>query len=276
MKKLGARRYVERTFCSFADIAHSVGFDAGTPADRVAEYLEEYAERTHGVTLIYAQETAEDLLRKLADARVLREEWFRYNRNGGDPLNFRELIIEPFGYAEILDHDGRVYGVRFPNSCLLATTHYEPDLYEGEDACIMWEKYARHVSWLPYVSRGHIIWHTPLEDPKDHAIFPLCAECTMENELLWGTIFQIEDGCDYEHSVTCDHCGIELAHCVLPETVLLQGDDAANALSGNCGICNESLQEHYELDAFGNVQMYADKDPRGNLVGFLCPFCAGE
>lgn len=60
----------------------------------------------------------------------------------------------------------------------------------------------------------------------------------------------------------------------LSETVFLQGDDAANALSGNCGVCNESLQEHYELDAFGNVQMYADKDSHGDLVGFLCPPCA--
>lgn len=59
-------------------------------------------------------------------------------------------------------------------------------------------------------------------------------------------------------------------------TVFLQGDDAANALSGNCEMCNESLQEHYELDAFGNVEIYADKDPHGNLVGFLCPSCAGE
>ena len=60
------------------------------------------------------------------------------------------------------------------------------------------------------------------------------------------------------------------------ETIFLQGDNATEALSGNCEICNESLQEHYELDAFGNVQMYAEIDRRGNLVGFLCPFCAGE
>ena len=95
MKKLGARRYVERTFCSLADIAHSVGFDAGTPADRVAEYLEEYAARTHGVTLIYAQEVAEDLLAKLADPRVLQEEWFRYNRNGGDHLRYKRSETIP-------------------------------------------------------------------------------------------------------------------------------------------------------------------------------------
>ena len=175
MKKLvGAKRYVEKTFYSLVDVAHCVGFDAGTPADRVTEYLEEYAERTHGVTLIDAQEVAEDLLRKLADPRILQEEWFRYNRNGGDPLHLRECVIDLFGYAEILDHRGTVYGVRFPNSCLVTTTHYEPDLYEGKEAEIMWEKYARHVSWLPYVSQGRIIWHTPLEDPKDHAIFPLC------------------------------------------------------------------------------------------------------
>ena len=131
MKKLvGAKRYVEKEFSSLADIAHSVGFDAGTPANRVAEYLEEYAARTHGVTLIYAQETAEDLLRKLADARVLQEEWFRYNRSGGDPLRLRECVIDIFDYAEILDHEGKIYGVRFPNSCLVATAHYEPDLYE--------------------------------------------------------------------------------------------------------------------------------------------------
>lgn len=60
----------------------------------------------------------------------------------------------------------------------------------------------------------------------------------------------------------------------IAETVFLQGDSASIALSGNCEICNESLQEHYELDAFGNVQIYADKDPRGDLVGFLCPSCA--
>jgi hypothetical protein len=217
MKKLGAKRYVEKTFCSLADIAHSVGFDAETPTDRVAEYLEEYAARTHGVTLIYAQETAEDLLRKLADTRVLREEWFKYNRNGGDPLHLRELIIEPFGYVEILDHRGKIYGVRFPNSCLVATEYYEPDFYEGEEAEIMWGKYARHIAWLPCVSRGHIIWHTALEDAEDRVIFPLCAECTNEEELVWGTIFKIEDGCDYEHSIRCEHCGIELAHWVLPE-----------------------------------------------------------
>ncbi len=226
MKKLvGAKRYVETTFCSPTDVAHCVGFDARTPANRVAEYLEEYAERTHGMTLIAAQEVAEDLLRKLTNPRILQEEWFRYNCDGGDPLNFRELIIEPFGYAEILDHDGRVYGVRFPNSCLLATEYYEPDFYEGKEAEIMWQKYARHVSWLPYVSQGHIIWHTPLEDAHDHTIFPLCAECTLENELTWGTIFQIENGCDYEHSIRCEHCGIELTHCVLPETIFLQGDN---------------------------------------------------
>ena len=63
-------------------------------------------------------------------------------------------------------------------------------------------------------------------------------------------------------------------HCVLPETVFLQGDNASIALSGNCEICNESLQEHYELDAFGNLQMYAERDHRGDLIGFLCPSCA--
>ena len=88
MKKLvGAKRYVETTFCSPTDVAHCVGFDAGTPANRVAEYLEEYAERTHGMTLIAAQEVAEDLLRKLTNPRILQEEWFRYNCDGGDPLN---------------------------------------------------------------------------------------------------------------------------------------------------------------------------------------------
>ena len=60
------------------------------------------------------------------------------------------------------------------------------------------------------------------------------------------------------------------------EDVFLQGDNAIEALSGNCEICNEPLVKHYELDAFGNVQIYADKDPRGDLVGFLCPSCAGE
>jgi hypothetical protein len=176
--------------------------------------------------------------------------------------------------AKILDHEGKIYGVRFPNSCLVATEHYEPDLYEGEEAEIMWRKYARHVSWLPYVSRGHIIWHTALEDAEDHAIFPLCAECTRANELVWGTIFQIEAGCDYEHSIKCENCNVELAHCVLPETVFLQGDSASIALSGNCGVCNESLQEHYELDARGDVEMYTERDHRGDLVGFLCPSCA--
>ena len=68
----------------------------------------------------------------------------------------------------------------------------------------------------------------------------------------------------------------DAAHCVLPETVFLQGDDASIALSGNCEICNEPLAKHYELDAFGNVQIYADKDPRGDLIGFLCPSCAIE
>ena len=59
------------------------------------------------------------------------------------------------------------------------------------------------------------------------------------------------------------------------EDVFLQGDDAENALFGNCGICNEPLVKQYELDAFGNVQMYAEIDHRGDLVGFLCPSCAG-
>ena len=67
---------------------------------------------------------------------------------------------------------------------------------------------------------------------------------------------------------------MELAHCVLPETVFLQGDSATEALSGNCEICNEPLAEHYELDAYGNVEVYADKDSRGDLVGLLCPSCA--
>lgn len=276
MKRLGAKRYVEKTFCSLADVAHSVGFDAETPASRVAECLEEYAERTHGVRLIDAREVAEDLLRKLTNPQILQEEWFRYNRNGGDPLHLRELIIEPFGYAEILDHRGKIYAVRFPNSCVLTTEHYEPELYEGEDARTMWQKYARHISWLPHVCRGHIIWHTAHEDAQDHAIFPLCAKCTNEEELVWGTIFKIEDGCDYEHSIRCEHCGVELAACVLPEEVFLQGDNAVEALSGNCGLCNEPLTEHYELDARGDVQMYAEKDHRGDLVGFLCPSCAIE
>ena len=60
----------------------------------------------------------------------------------------------------------------------------------------------------------------------------------------------------------------------LSKTVFLQGDDAASALSGNCEICNKPLAEHYELDARGDVEMYADKDSRGDLVGFLCPVCA--
>lgn len=211
MKKLGARRYVEKNFCSLTDIAHSVRFDAGISAERVAEYLEEYAARTHGVTLANTLQAAEDSLAKLADPVILQQEWFRYNRNGGDPLRIRECVIDLFGYAEILDHDERIYGVRFPESCVLATQCEEPDLYEGEEAEIMWRKYARHVSWLPYVSRGRIIWHTALEDLEDHAIFPLCAECTRENELVWGTIFQIEDGCDYEHSIKCEHCDVELS-----------------------------------------------------------------
>jgi len=274
-KSVGAKRYVEKTFCSLTDAAHCVGFDARTPADRVAEYLEEYAERTHGVALIDAREVAEDLLRKLTNPRILQEEWFRYNRNGGDPLHLRECVIDLFGYAEILDHRGTVYGVRFPNNCVLATEHYEPDFYEGEDARTMWQKYARHVSWLQHVRRGHIIWHTPFEDLTNHPVFfPLCAECTRANELVWGTIFLIEDGCDYEHSVKCGHCGVELAHCVLPETVFLQGDSASIALSGNCEICNEPLTKYYELDAYGNVEIYADKDLRDDLVGFLCPSCA--
>jgi hypothetical protein len=274
MKRLDARTYLKETFRSVTDAAHSVWFDAGTPANRVAEYLEEYAARTHGVMLIDAQEMAEHLLQKLADARVLQEEWFRYACNGGDPLRLRENVIEPFGYAEILDHRGKIYGVRFPNSCLVATAYDEPDLYEGEDARTMWKKYARHVSWLQHVCRGHIIWHTAHEDAQDHEIFPLCAECTQENELVWGTIFDVESGHDYEHSIRCEHCDVELAHCVLPETVFLQGDNAVEALSGNCGLCNEPLTEHYELDARGDLQMYADKDLRGDLVGFLCPSCA--
>ena len=178
--------------------------------------------------------------------------------------------------TEILDHRGKIYAVRFPNSCLVATHCGEPEVYEGEDARIIWEKYVRHIYWLPHVCRGRIIWHTAFEDAEDHVIFPLCAECTRANELVWGTIFQIEDGCDYEHSVKCENCNVELAHCVLPEEVFLQGDNAVDALSGNCEICNESLQEHYELDAYGNVEVYADKDPRGDLVGFLCPPCAIE
>ncbi len=60
----------------------------------------------------------------------------------------------------------------------------------------------------------------------------------------------------------------------LSETVFLQGDYATEALSGNCEICNKPLAEHYELDVFGNLQMYAERDPRGDLVGFLCPSCA--
>ena len=58
------------------------------------------------------------------------------------------------------------------------------------------------------------------------------------------------------------------------ETIFLQGDNASIALSGNCEICNDPLAKHYELDTRGDVEMYADKDPRGDLVGFLCPFCA--
>jgi hypothetical protein len=58
------------------------------------------------------------------------------------------------------------------------------------------------------------------------------------------------------------------------EDVFLQGDYATEALSGNCEICNEPLTKHYELDAFGNVQMYAEIDRRGDLIGFLCPSCA--
>ena len=60
----------------------------------------------------------------------------------------------------------------------------------------------------------------------------------------------------------------------LSETVFLQGDSASIALSGNCELCNEPLAEHYELDARGDVEMYADRDSRGDLVGFLCPSCA--
>ena len=58
------------------------------------------------------------------------------------------------------------------------------------------------------------------------------------------------------------------------DEVFLQGDNALTALSGNCEICNEPLTKHYDPDAFGNVQMYAERDHRGDLVGFLCPFCA--
>ena len=57
-------------------------------------------------------------------------------------------------------------------------------------------------------------------------------------------------------------------------TVFLQGDNATEALSGNCEICNEPLFDHYELDARGDLLMYAERDRRGDLVGFLCPSCA--
>ena len=60
----------------------------------------------------------------------------------------------------------------------------------------------------------------------------------------------------------------------LSETVFLQGDYATEALSGNCEICNEPLFDHYELDARGDLLMYAERDRRGDLVGFLCPSCA--
>jgi hypothetical protein len=61
-------------------------------------------------------------------------------------------------------------------------------------------------------------------------------------------------------------------------TVYLQGDDARALERGE--FCYEKclvrLDRAYSPDRLGNYEVFGDFDRRGNLVGFLCPRCAGR
>jgi len=64
---------------------------------------------------------------------------------------------------------------------------------------------------------------------------------------------------------------------LVPQTVYLQpGDDAGIFLtSGFCERCLVPAAEWAKKDRHGGVEVYGDYDNRANLVGFLCPECAG-
>lgn len=60
------------------------------------------------------------------------------------------------------------------------------------------------------------------------------------------------------------------------ETLFLQGDNARWFLEdGYCEGCLRPARDWAEPDRYGGIEVAPDYDPEGNVVGFLCPECAG-
>jgi len=59
-------------------------------------------------------------------------------------------------------------------------------------------------------------------------------------------------------------------------TIYLQSDVQEFLRNGYCDRCLRPAREWAETDRYGGIEVYTVEDAKGNLVGFLCPDCAGK
>jgi hypothetical protein len=194
-----------------ADIVAQDGMCVSTDTTREDHLIVAFSDLlcTYGIRHVLLDEAADRM-------RV----WRGTNMRSYEPCEADYHLLEDlFDLMEALAPEGFWFGSQEGDGACFGFWRAEDLLYEGEEARIMWQKYARQHEVLariggqiiPYAwPGGHpmIYWHQAHESSE---IFPLCAGCTREHLLEYGVLWDVESGDLYDHDLPCDQCGQQLA-----------------------------------------------------------------